>query len=211
MHDLHGALLIIPADVHCAHPVDIVIYHSRRCATYTILIQALGFIALVSFVSAYQFKSNRMLFIMQGIANVLFAIQFACLGGLSGSIGMILNTIRNVILLKHNDWRWVRRKGWVILFILLYCPLTYYTWDGWISLFPLFGFAAATIGNWTNNAQKIRLANLVCACPCWLIFNAYIGSIGGVLNESIAITSILISIYRYGWKEMGKNDSDFQK
>ena len=148
---------------------------------------------------------------MQGIANILFAIQFVLLGGSGGAIGMILNTIRNLILIKYNDWKWVRWKGWVVLFILLYCVLTYYTWIGWISLVPLIAFAGATIGNWTNNAQKIRLACLVCACPGWLIFDYYVGSIGGVLNESIAITSILISIYRYGWKEMGDTDSGFQK
>lgn len=177
----------------------------------TVFTQALGFIALVCFVSAYQFKTNRMLFIMQGIANLLFAIQFVLLGGMSGAVGMILNTIRNVILIRYNEWKRVRWKGWVAVFILIYCVLTYYTWAGWISLIPLTAFAAATAGNWTNNAQKIRLASLVCACPGWLIFDAYVGSIGGVLNESIAITSILVSIYRYGWKEMGKKDSDFQK
>ena len=59
------------------------------------------------------------------------------------------------------------------------------------------------------NAQKIRLGNLICGSPCWLIYDALIGSWAGVLNESITLGSILVSIWRYGWKAMGKSDSGF--
>ena len=51
----------------------------------------------------------------------------------------------------------------------------------------------------------IRLSNLFCASPCWLIFDIIVGSIGGILNETILIVSILVSIYRYGWKGLGEN------
>ena len=172
--------------------------------TEQIFIQALGFIALVCFVGAFQFKSTRTLFILQGIANTLFAIQYFLLGGLPGAIGMILNTVRNLILLKYHDWDWVRRIGWVILFILFYGVLTYFTWIGPVSLVPLAAFIASTIGNWTNNARTLRIANLVCGCPGWLIFDIYVGSIGGVVNESLALASIIISIWRYGWKALGE-------
>ena len=68
---------------------------------------------------------------------------------------------------------------------------------------PFVALVGSTIGYWTNNAQKIRLSNLVCASPAWVIYDIFVGSIGGVLSESIAIISILVSVYRYGWKNMG--------
>ena len=43
--------------------------------------------------------------------------------------------------------------------------------------------------------------------PCFLIYDVLIGSWGGVLNETITILSILLSIVRFGWKELGKETS----
>ena len=83
------------------------------------------------------------------------------------------------------------------------------TWQGLISLLPYAAVVGTTITYWTDNAQKIRLGNLACGSPCWLVYDALIGSWAGVLNESITLGSILVSIWRYGWKEMGKPDSGF--
>ena len=55
------------------------------------------------------------------------------------------------------------------------------------------------------------MSNLACASPCWLIYDILVGSWGGVLNESITLGSILLSIYRYGWKAMGIQIPNFKK
>lgn len=43
--------------------------------------------------------------------------------------------------------------------------------------------------------------------PCTLLYDALIRSWGGALNEGIAILSILISIYRFGWKALEEENS----
>ncbi len=60
-----------------------------------------------------------------------------------------------------------------------------------------------------EDEQINQVGSLVCGSPCWLIYDALIGSWAGVLNESITLASILVSIRRYGWKEMGSSDSGF--
>ena len=66
-------------------------------------------------------------------------------------------------------------------------------------------FAVQLIGYWTNNAQKIRMSQMI-GSPTVLVYDFLIRSWGGVLNESIVIISILVSIVRFGWKNMGENE-----
>lgn len=176
-----------------------------------ISIQMVGFAGLASFFLSYQEKSNRMLYLFQTLASVLFCIQYVLLGAWSGCLSLIVAIIRNIMLARSSSWTWVRWKGWVWIFTAICTGILLFTWQGPLSLLPFFALVGSTIGFWTNNAQKIRLSVLACGAPCWLIYNIAEGSIGGIINEIITITSILISIYRYGWKQMGSEKSEMNQ
>lgn len=175
------------------------------------IIQAIGFFGVAVFVFSYQIKSNKGLYFMQLTGSALFVVQMFALGAASGSFSLIALVCRNALLMKYNDWKWVRNPAVIAVFEVIYLVILVLTWNGWISLLPWAAMAFGTLGYWTNNAQKIRFANLVCVAPCWLIYDALVGTWAGVFNESITLASILISIYRYGWKAMGDPNSEFQK
>lgn len=173
------------------------------------MIQAIGFVGVAFFLISYQIKSNRMLFLFQLIGCLIFTVQFFLLGAYTGALSLIVNILRNVLLLKVNDWKWAKSR-WVLGIILaLLLAVTIYTWAGWLSLLPFVSVAVTSVGYWTNNAQKIRLSQLI-GSPCTLLYDTIIRSWGGVLNESIVLLSIVISIFRFGWKNMGNEDSEFQ-
>lgn len=174
------------------------------------MIQGIGYLGMALYISSYQIKSNRIFFFVQTLATLAFVIQFVLLGALSGCLNLIICILRNLLMLKYKDWAWVRWRGWIIVFVAALAIVTVITWNGAVSILSFTGAASGTIGIMTNNAQKIRAAYLTCCCPSWLVYDAIIGSWAGVFNEVITIGSILISIKRYGWKEMGNPDSDFQ-
>ena len=174
-----------------------------------IMIQAIGFLGVIFFIISYQIRSNRMLFLMQMLGTAMFCCQFLILGAYTGAVNLIIIIARNALLMKVRRWRWVRSRGVLGGFLLLACAGAAVTWQGWISLLPLAAVLATTIAYWTDNAQKIRLGNLVCGSPCWLVYDLLIGSWGGVLNEAITLGSILVSIRRYGWKNMGDPNAGF--
>ena len=174
-----------------------------------ILIQAIGFVAVLFFIASYQIKSNKMLFLMQLLGTGLFCCQFLLLGATSGAMNLVGIMVRNGLLMKCRQWKWVRTKWTLIIFLVFFTAAFVWTWQGPISLLPYAAVVGTTIAYWTDNAQKIRLGNLVCGSPCWLIYDALIGSWAGVLNAAITLGSILVSIWRYGWKAMGKPDSGF--
>lgn len=175
----------------------------------TLIIQGIGFIGVACFILSYQIKSNKALYLMQMAGSGLFCVQFLLMGAYSGCLNLVVIMIRNILLTKADDWKWIQWKGWVGVITAVCIVILYFTWAGPLSLLPFIALVAATIGYWTNNAQKIRLANLVVSCPAWLVYDIAVGSIGGVINEIVTMGSIVVSIYRYGWKNM--NDPDFGK
>ena len=168
------------------------------------VIQLIGFIGVAFFIASYQIKSNKALFIFQLIGSLVFCIQFYIMGALSGALSLVVNIIRNLLLIKVNDWKWVKSKWTLATIIAILAAITVYTWAGPMSILPFISVAVTSIGYWTNNAQKIRLSQMI-GSPTVLLYDFLIRSWGGVLNESIVIISILVSIVRFGWKNMGEN------
>ena len=64
---------------------------------------------------------------------IVFCLQFFIMGAYTGAIGLIVNIIRNVLLLKSNVWKWARSKITLYFILLVLIIMTVYTWAGWIS------------------------------------------------------------------------------
>jgi len=166
------------------------------------LIQLLGILGLLAFVLSYQIRSNRALFLMQSLGALLFCIQFVLLGALSGCLSLLAVILRNCLLAKRRDWKWVENKSLELLFCGLFLLILPFSWTGLLSLLPFIASVGSTLAYWTGSAKNIRLANLFCACPAWLIYDVLVGSWGGALNECITLASIILSIKRFGWKAL---------
>ena len=171
------------------------------------IVQGIGFVAVAFFILSYQMKSNRLLFLFQLIGCSIFVVQFGILGAYTGALSLMINILRNVLLLKANVWTWVRSKKTMMGILVLLTAFTIWTWNGWISLLPLASVGVTTVGYWTDNAQRIRLSQLM-GSPCTLLYDILIHSWGGALSESITLISIIVSIIRFGWKNL--NDNSFK-
>lgn len=167
------------------------------------IIQGIGFLGVALFIISYQIRSNRALFLCQLMGCIVFCIQFFLMGAYTGAISLIINIARNLLLLKSNDWKWAKSQVTLAVIIVLLLVMTIYTWAGWISVLPFASVAVTSIGYWTQNAQKIRLSQLF-GSPCTLLYDILVHSWGGAVNEAIAILSIIISIIRFGWGNLGK-------
>ena len=79
-----------------------------------LFVQGIGFVAVTLFIVSYQIKSNRRLFLFQLLGSALFCLQFFMLDAISGCLSLAVNILRNALMMKYNDWEWVRRK-WCLL------------------------------------------------------------------------------------------------
>ncbi|MBQ6496027.1 MAG: YgjV family protein [Firmicutes bacterium] len=176
-----------------------------------VIVQSFGIIATICFLLSYQVKSNKGLYLLQAAGCGAFAIQYFLLGAYTGCLSQVFVIVRNLMLSKYNQWAWVRFKGWLPIFIAIAIVITWFSWDGPISLIPLFIITTGTIGMWTNNAGIIRLTGLTCISPPWIVYDIIVGAYSAILNEVIIIVSVLISIYRFGWRTMIDPEAEFQK
>ena len=168
-----------------------------------VFIQGIGFVAVLFFIFSYQLRSNRMLFLCQLLGCSIFCLQFCLMGAYTGAVSLLVNILRNLLLLKIDQWDWVKSKVTMSGILLLLAVMTILTWDGWISLLPLASVGVTTVGYWTNNAQKLRLSQFF-GSPCTLLYDILIHSWGGVISESITLDSIIISVIRFGWSDLEK-------
>lgn len=71
----------------------------------------------------------------------------------------------------------------------------------------IIAMTVGTFGYWTNSAKKLRMAELFCVAPAWMVYDLAAGAYGGVLNEAVILASIIFSIIRFGWQ--GLDDPSF--
>lgn len=166
----------------------------------TILIQAIGFAGTIIFFLSYQCKSNKNLFRVQFVSYLCYTIHLLLLGAVTGGISYILNTVRSFCLGSKNAF--LKGKAMCCIICALQMVALLLTWDGWWSILPVAANIAATIGGYTYNARKIRVVGIFVNSPLWIVYNVIVGSWAGILDEIVSEASMIISIIRYGWKNL---------
>lgn len=165
-----------------------------------ILIQAIGFIGTVVFFLSYQCKQNKNLFRVQFVSYLCYTTHLLLLGAVTGGISYILNTVRSFCLGSKS--KFLKSPAMCGIICALQLVALYFTWDGWYSVLPVAANIAATVGGYTHNARKIRIAGIFINSPLWIVYNVIVGSWAGILDEIVSEASMIISIIRYGWKNL---------
>ena len=172
-----------------------------------VIANGFGVLSTLCFIASFQVKSNKGLYLIQSLANVFYGIQFYLLGAVGGLFNMGMQIVRNLLLCKIDDWKWLKWKG---MAPLLCAPSLIYmivTWSSWLDLLPFIAMTVGTFGYWTNSAKKLRLAELFAVSPAWMTYDFMQGAYGGVLNEAVILASIIFSIIRFGWKGLDAIDN----
>ena len=165
-----------------------------------IFIQGIGILGTLLFFLSYQCKSNKNLFRVQFVSYLCYTTHLLLLGAITGGISYVLNTVRSFCLgSKH---AFLKSKWMCTIICLLQVITLIFTWDNWWSILPVIANIAATIGGYTYNARKIRAVGIFINSPLWIIYDIIVGSWAGIVDEIVTEVSMLISIFRYGWKNL---------
>jgi hypothetical protein len=167
----------------------------------TIIAQVLGIGGMACAILSMQCRSNRIFFIVQGTAGLLFTISFVMLGAWSGAIMNIFSLVRACVL---NNRKIAGLKatlvGFIAVLILCSVLLLWYFQEKWYLVLIVFlAQMAANFVMWSQNGKLIRHVQLAVISPLWLLYNCVIPipSIGGFLTETLNIISVTVSLIRY--------------
>lgn len=121
---------------------------------------------------------------------------------MTGGVSYIINTIRSFCL--GSNWEFAHKKSMCVILCLMQVVALYFTWSGWICILPIVANIATTIGGYTHSAKTVRLTGMFINSPLWIIYDVIVGSWAGILDEVATEALIILSIYRYGWKNLDK-------
>lgn len=155
------------------------------------LIGVLGTIAVV--IGMQQKKYNRIVFCK--ILNELFAsIHYFLIGGYTGMVINFASCLTNGVY-------WYRiTKGkstliFQILFGALFVTLGALSWQGAISIYVVLAKLISSVSLGIKTPRTIRFLNLI-SNPCWLVYNLYMGSVAGIITDSLVLASTIIAVVR---------------
>ena len=128
-------------------------------------------------------------------SELVFAIQYIFLGAWTAAILDGISVIRNLLytgLVKRGR----STLPVIIGFSLFVIGTGIATFAGPISLLPIGAKLLTTISYGMKNERLLRFITLP-SCIMWSIYNLYVGSLGGALGDALALTSLLIAVYKF--------------
>lgn len=163
--------------------------------------QVISVIAVIITFITYQMKSTSQIFIVNAIATGVSCVAYAMLGGITALGLNIMCIIRNICYL-HKDKNRYCAVILPALLSLIMAVMSAFLWEGYHSIFFVVGITLNTLAMGYFNSQNLRKSILLTSSLI-LIYNLFIPSIGGSINEIVAISSSVIGLIRNRKKAEG--------
>lgn len=160
-----------------------------------IIAQIISIAAMALNIFSYQCKKDRHLLLMMGGSSIMFAISFMLLGSSVSAGYNLINVVRFAAILNKRT----RSDFMFWLICIAYTLVGVLAYDGPWGIALLASQYIGTYATWYRGGAFIRKAQFFVLSPIWLINNSLIVfSVGGILCESFAIVSVIVSFIRYG-------------
>lgn len=157
--------------------------------------QIFGLVGVFFTILTYQMNSNKKILLMQGGSSVCFCLNYLLIGAYPAFVLNVLAILRNLAF-YHKDKKPFLRRFVPILFAVLMAIGGILSWQGWYSIFAVLALTLNTLAIGAGRPTLLRKSILITS-PMVLIYNCIVFSIGGIINESMAIGSSIVGLIRY--------------
>ena len=150
-----------------------------------------GIGAMIALFSIYQQSSRKKLIVSKLIADVCWVIHYLCLGAYGGAIPNFVGIFRELVFVNRKDKAWANKIIWPILFITINFGLGISTFHSFYNILPIAASAFVTVSLWIDNPKLTKIITIP-VCMAFMIYDFYVKSYIGMINESISIVSIIM-------------------
>lgn len=162
------------------------------------LVRIIGFIGLVLTFAAFQSNKHKNIVIIKLVSEFVFGIQYLIAGAYTGCVLNILGSVRNFTYLKLDEKGKSTRTA-MFVFMAVFTVAAIFTWDSWLSIFPLVGKLFSTAAYSLKNPRKIRMLNVPTAIM-WVVYNVTFHMWEALFADSMSLVSVMIAIVRFDIK-----------
>lgn len=157
-----------------------------------LLSQVFTIIMYILLVATYYCKKREEVLILSLISSLANAIAYILLNAWTGLATCIVALIRNIIFIIDEKKNGKREKisktdkAVLIVICILLIITTIFTYDGFWSLFPVFATMLYTYSICQKESKTYKLLGAPVGI-CWIIYNAYVMSIFGIILEGVLL------------------------
>ncbi|MBE6650081.1 MAG: YgjV family protein [Ruminococcaceae bacterium] len=163
--------------------------------------QIFGYLAALMMFLSYQTKTPKKLIMVQSISVVCIITHYLLIGATSGFMLNIVCLCRNFVYFFDDKVKFFKHPLCAYLMAAVMGAVGALSWQGPVSLLIIVALMVNTVFMSFNNNQLLR-ASVIVTSSMILLYNFFMTSYGGMINESIGIISSIIGLYRYrGQKE----------
>ncbi len=174
---------------------------------WDIFVQGIGIVATVFGLLSFQQKTQKRIVFFQLLCNVLWTTHFFLLpNALAGAMLNSIGALRGIVFYFRTDKQWAQSPVWYGVFSTLFIGAAVFSWlggDGAWALLPMTAMLCTTVSLALRNPFHVRAVSFF-SSPCWMTYNAFHGSLPGVLTEALMICSIITGILRIDIPNMRK-------
>ena len=155
-----------------------------------------GIGAMLALFSIYQQKNRKRIILSKLSADVCWVIHYLCIGGTAGAIPNFVGIFRELVFVNRKNRKWADHVLWPVLFILINFGLAIRSFHSAFNILPIAASALVTVLLWIDNPLLTKLLSLP-VCVSFMVYDVYVGSYIGIVNEAVSILSILIFLIKY--------------
>ena len=174
------------------------------------LVWILGIGAMISLFVSHQQKSRKGILVGKLCADLFWAAHYICLGAFAGMIPNFIGIFREVVFINRKKYKFLGKGIIPIVFIITNLTLGIISYEEWFDALPILASAFVTFSLWIDNPKLTKCISIPVS-SAFLVYDVFVNSYMGIINESVAILSIIIFFIRKGEKKMFKNDFNTQK
>lgn len=164
-----------------------------------IIAQIFGIGAMLSLFLIYQQKSRKKMLLSKLSADICWVAHYFCLGGVAGMIPNAIGIFRELVFINRKNKKWAGSFLWPVFFIMVSWILGYFTLHSWYNFLPITASTFVTISLWIDNPKLTKIITVPISLA-FLVYDIFVHSYIGILNEAISIFSIILFFARKGAK-----------
>ena len=176
----------------------------KRMGVEFYIAQGISVITAIVAACMVQFKNLKMILLGQLTANLLTAISYILLGGLSGGGICLIAILQSVVIFFYTQKK-KRPQWWVLaLFIVAYvaCSIVYY--ESFVDIFPAIAAVCFAVSITMDSPFRARVWYIFNPIS-WVVYDLATLAYGNLLIHAVVFVSTAIALIRiddiFGWKK----------
>ncbi len=173
---------------------------------HNILSWVFGIGAMLCLFLTYQQKKRNALIKCKLAADICWSFHYFFLSAYGGMIPNFVGIFRELVFTQREKKKWANSPIIPIIFILLNWGIGALTFKNPANILPIVASTFVTISLWVKNPKLTKIISLPVSFSFFL-YNIFVFSVIGMINESIVMVSIIISLIQNtkGDKKMSKS------